>query len=144
RLEELLTVIREAGLPVTCQVAGQPAPLPPGIDLTAFRIIQEALTNALRHAPGSCATVRLGYAPGELTVEVTNTAPRPACPAAPAGAAPAAPAQVAGLAGAAALGPGYGLAGIAERVASCGGFLALGPAAGEGRGFTVTTRLPLR
>jgi signal transduction histidine kinase len=198
RLDELAEAIREAGLPVTCETTGAVAPLPPGVDLTAYRIIQEALTNALRHAPGASASVRVAYEPSHVTVEVTNTDPaRAASPVAPSPVAPSpvAPSPVpvgAALARAAAgplpslaavgpdpgsdpgpgpvpgsgpapapgarsaargglahpgpariglTGPGYGLAGIAERVASCGGALSLGPA-GAG-GFTVTARLPL-
>jgi signal transduction histidine kinase len=125
-LGRLADAAREAGLSVTCQVSGPVAPLPPGIDLTAYRILQEALTNAVRHAPGAAAAVRVCYSPADLSVEVSNTGPAPggqrtACSPS---------------------GPGFGLAGIAERVASCGGSLALGPA-GDG-GFTVTARLPLR
>ena len=117
------------------------APLPPGVDLTAYRIIQEALTNALRHAPGATASVRVAYEPSHVTVEVTNTAPaRASFPAAPpAGAGAVRGRRRATRSGSA--GPGYGLAGIAERVASCGGALSLGPAAGGG--FTVSARLPL-
>jgi signal transduction histidine kinase len=137
-------------------------PLPPGVDLTAYRIIQEALTNAVRHAPGAAASVRVTYEPSHLSVAVTNTAPAQAPPpmqtqspvpvgaaaargasagpvtaSAPAVSDPAtAPAAPPGPAG-----PGYGLAGIAERVASCGGALSLGPA--EDGGFTVSARLPL-
>jgi signal transduction histidine kinase len=133
RLGELLDLVREAGLRVAYEVSGPVTALPPGIDLTAYRILQEALTNTLRHAPGSSATVRVSYAPGELTVQVTNTAPVPV--EARAALAERRP----GAAGAP--GPGYGLAGIAERVASCGGFLTLGPDGGQG--FTVTARLPI-
>jgi signal transduction histidine kinase len=159
RLDDLLDLVREAGLEVTCAVRGPVAALPPGIDLTAYRILQEALTNALRHAPGASASVRVAYAADDLTVEVANTAPPRVASLVPqaapvaAGAAPAVRAatrlaSVSGLAdgpGSAGLpvssGAGYGLAGIAERVASCGGFLSLGPAADGG--FTVTARLPL-
>ena len=157
RLDELTEATREAGLPVTCETAGAMAPLPPGVDLTAYRIIQEALTNALRHAPGASASVRVAYEPSHVTVEVTNTAPVRAPSPVPAGPAlaraaaglPPTPAAAGpdsgpGFALAAGLGlasPGFGLAGIAERVASCGGALSLGPA-GAG-GFTVTARLPL-
>ena len=129
RLDALIAAFREAGLRVTCETSGEQSVLTAGIDLTAYRIVQEALTNALRHAPGATVSVLLGYAPAELTVEVTNSRPGTGVPDInPAGSwSPA--------------GPGYGLAGIAERVASCGGSLALGPAAGGG--FTVTARLPL-
>ena len=133
RLGELVDTIRDAGLAVTCHVSGLVTELPPGVDLTAYRIVQEALTNALRHAPGAAASVRVTCEPALVTVEVSNTA-RPAPP--PPGTAPAAPGGRSGPAG-----PGYGLAGIAERVASCGGALALGPTADGG--FAVTARLPL-
>jgi signal transduction histidine kinase len=127
RLHELIDLIRGAGLEVTL-TAGSGPPLPPGVDLTAYRIVQEALTNALRHAPGSAAAVTVAYADDCLTVEVSNTARRIAASARPAPVAPD-------------LGGGYGLAGIAERVASCGGSLSLGP--GRDGSFTVTARLPL-
>ena len=118
RLDELLDAVRDAGLPVTCMVDGDPGAVPAGIDLTAYRIVQEALTNALRHAPGSQACVRVAYAGGALTVRGVATAgsrtadgrARGACWRAAGGAADGA-----------GVGPGYGLAGIAERVASCGG-----------------------
>ena len=135
RLAELVDTVRDAGLAVTCHVSGPVAALPPGIDLTAYRILQEALTNALRHAPGAAASVRVACEPAQVIVEVSNAA-RPV-PAAQ-GTATAAP-VLAGRSGPA--GPGYGLAGIAERVASCGGALALGPTADGG--FAVTARLPL-
>jgi signal transduction histidine kinase len=162
RLDELAEAMRGAGLDVTCATSGPVTPLPPGVDLTAYRIIQEALTNAVRHAPGAGASVRVTYEPSHVSVTVTNTAPAQAPspaqvqPPVPVGAAVArgasagpvtAPAAaVSGLATAPAAppgpaGPGYGLAGIAERVASCGGALSLGPA--EDGGFTVSARLPL-
>ena len=136
RLNELLASVRGAGLPVTCEVSGPEAALPPGVDLTAYRIIQEALTNALRHAPGSAATITVTYEDACLSVQVTNSPPQPPTPTTTATpTTPATPVPPATLAG------GYGLAGIAERVASCGGSLALGPSPDEG--FTVTARLPL-
>jgi len=156
RLDELAEAMRGAGLDVTCATSGPVTPLPPGVDLTAYRIIQEALTNAVRHAPGAAASVRVTYESSHLSVAVTNTAPAQAQSPVPVGAAAArgasagpvtasapavsdpatAPAAPPGPAG-----PGYGLAGIAERVASCGGALSLGPA--EDGGFTVSARLPL-
>ena len=140
RLAELVDTVRDAGLSVTCHVSGPVAELPPGVDLTAYRILQEALTNALRHAPGAAASVRVACEPAQVTVEVSNAA-RPAWTVT--GTAPAVPGAAdtpAGRSGPA--GPGYGLAGIAERVASCGGALTLGPTADGG--FAVTARLPLR
>jgi signal transduction histidine kinase len=77
RLDELFALVRDSGLPVSCIVSGSQEALPPGVDLTAYRIVQEALTNALRHAPGSTAAVTVAYEDGCLSVEVTNTAPRP-------------------------------------------------------------------
>jgi signal transduction histidine kinase len=127
RLGELVDVVRAAGLGVTYEVSGPVAALSLSVDLTAYRILQEALTNVLRHAPGATASVRVSYEPASVAVEVTNTAP--ACPP-PRGPARQGPA-----------GSGYGLAGIAERVASCGGSLTIGPA--EDGGFTVAARLPL-
>jgi signal transduction histidine kinase len=140
RLDELIAAFREAGLRVTCETAGEQTALTAGIDLTAYRIVQEALTNALRHAPGATVSVVLGYAPAELTVEVTNSRAGAAVAAA-AGAASRPGRDISAAGSWSPAGPGYGLAGIAERVASCGGSLALGPA--EGGGFTVTARLPI-
>ena len=140
RLDELVDTVRDAGLTVTCHVSGRVTELPPGVDLTAYRILQEALTNALRHAPGAAASVRVACEPAQVTVEVSNTArPAPPAPGAALAAAGGASAAPAGRPGPAV--PGYGLAGIAERVASCGGTLALGPTADGG--FAVTARLPL-
>lgn len=97
-----------------------------GVDLTAFRIVQEALTNTIRHARATRAAVTLSYEPGYITVCVVDSGPRTGGPASGANGSPAAR-------------PGLGLAGIAERVASCGGNLTVGPTAA---GFTVTARLP--
>ena len=83
RLDELVDAVREPGLRVTCDVSGPVTELPPGVDLTAYRIVQEALTNALRHAPGAAASVRVTCVPAQVTVEVSNTA-RPCAAAAPA------------------------------------------------------------
>jgi signal transduction histidine kinase len=156
RLDELTETMRGAGLDVTCETSGPVTPLPPGIDLTAYRIIQEALTNAVRHAPGSTAAVRVTYESSHVRVAVTNTAPAPAPPQMSVGAALTRGASAGWVTGPVPavsdlatvpaarpgpVGPGYGLAGIAERVASCGGALSLGPA--EAGGFTVSARLPL-
>jgi len=96
------------------------------VDLTAYRIVQEALTNTIRHANAARAAVRLCYEPGYITVSVTDSG-RTSRP----------PATVPLLTGA-----GLGLAGIAERVASCGGNLTVGPTQADG--FAVTARLPSR
>jgi signal transduction histidine kinase len=125
-LGTVLDQVREAGLAVELTVTGAATELSPGTDLTAYRIIQEALTNSLRHAQASRAEVTLAYEPGFVTVRVTDDG------SAPAGRDPASTAAPNGDSG-------FGLAGIAERVASCGGSLTVGPAA---RGFAVTARLP--
>ena len=132
RLDEVLDAVRGAGLPVVYQVCGEPADLPPGVDLTAYRIVQEALTNALRHAPGSRASVDVRYEEAFVTLRVADTG---AVRTGAAAAADAAPQLPAGLA------HGFGLAGIAERVASCGGSLTVGP--DPSGGFAVTARLPV-
>jgi len=138
RIDEVLEAVRGAGVPVTLAVAGDPAALPAGIDLTAYRIVQEALTNTLRHAPGSQASVRIGYEDGAVSVQVADSGPVPGNGHGPVTAGPpGAPA-----AGGTGLGPGYGLAGIAERVASCGGSLTVGPV--PAGGFAITARLPVR
>jgi signal transduction histidine kinase len=160
----VLDQVRAAGLPVEFRTGGQPAALAPGVELTAYRIVQEALTNTLKHAPASQAVVTLAYEPDFVTITVANSAPPaamlaavpiPAPPAAPPAAVPslavAAPqspvtrllaaARPAGRAGNATR-AGFGLAGIAERVASCGGNLSAGPA--PDGGFAVTARLPAR
>jgi signal transduction histidine kinase len=149
RLHEVLDAVRAAGLPVTLTVEGEPsAPgaLPAGVDLTAYRIVQESLTNTLRHAPGSQASVRITYEDAAVTVQVANTRAGvhgDGGAAAGGGAADGGHApdgQVPG--GDSRLSHGYGLAGIAERVASCGGSLTVGPV--PAGGFAVTARLPVR
>lgn len=141
-LGEVLDQVRGAGLPVDLEVTGTPVPLAPGVDLTAYRIVQEALTNTIRHANAARATVRLCYEPGYITVSVTDSGwPSPAAGTA---SGPAAAGPLPGT-GPLLTGSGLGLAGIAERVASCGGSLAVGPVPGaEADGFAVTARLPSR
>jgi signal transduction histidine kinase len=132
-LEAVLEQVRGTGLPVDFRVEGTPSVLSPGVDLTAYRIVQEALTNTMRHAPAAHAAVTLSYEPGYVTVSIANSATSASSRAtrslapAPASLPPAARA-------------GFGLAGIAERVASCGGSLSAGPTLTGG--FAVTARLP--
>ena len=141
-LGAVLDQVREAGLPVELTVLGTPTPLAPGIDLTAFRIVQEALTNTIRHARGSQAAVALSYEPDYVTVSVTDSrvaANRPG----PATNGPGPAANGAAVAGRGVpRSGGFGLAGIAERVASCGGNLTVGPT--PSGGFAITARLPAR
>jgi signal transduction histidine kinase len=126
RLEPLLDEIRLAGLPVDLRVDGVVAPLAQGVDVSAYRLIQEALTNALRHAAGSRARVGIAYGPESLEIEVANDG-RPI--AATGETRPWSP------------GAGRGLAGMRERVALLQGELEVGPLA-EG-GFLVRARLPI-
>ncbi len=75
RLSELIDRIAFAGLPVEVRISGDPYPLPTGVDVTAYRIIQEALTNALKHGDGVKAEVTVRYAPHALRVEILNSGP---------------------------------------------------------------------
>jgi len=122
-LPAALAKVREAGLPVEFEVTGTPVVLAPGIELTAFRIVQEALTNTLRHSDATRAHVTIAYEPGYVTLSVADSGPRRGEPPASSG-------------------TGFGLAGIAERVASCRGSLTVGPSPGDG--FALTARLPVR
>ena len=134
-IDAVLDQVRDAGLPVDLEVTGTPYALAAGVDLTAYRIVQEALTNTLRHTEATTAAVTLSYEPGFVTVRVADPGPRR----------DSLPADAGGSGGssprAAKASDGFGLAGIAERVASCGGHLAVGP---SGLGFAVTARLPAR
>jgi signal transduction histidine kinase len=133
---DVLDQVRGTGLPVDFTVVGTPYPLAPGVDLTAYRIVQEALTNTVRHARADRAAVTLSYEPEHVTVSIADSGRRRGEPA------PGANGHAAGKPGPLLAGSGLGLAGIAERVASCGGNLTVGPTGGHG--FAVTARLPSR
>ena len=126
----LLESARSGGVTVTSGVSGTPRPLPDGVNLSAYRIVQEALSNALRHAPGSAVAVKLYYGEAALVIEVRNDG----CPAD----GPAAREQRNGAAG---RGGGHGIIGMRERAAMLGGHLQAGPT-GKGE-FLVTAALPL-
>ena len=119
RLDELAGQVREAGLAVTVHRCGEPVPLPPAVDLSAYRIAQEALTNVLKHAGAASATVTLDYRPDGLHLTVQDDGR-----AAPSGS-----------------GGGQGLIGMRERVTLFGGDLTAGPR--PGGGFSVRARLPV-
>ena len=123
-LERLTTRVRHAGLEVDLRIKGDPVPLPAGVDLTAYRVVQEALTNALKHAGAAAATVALTYEPSELVISVEDDG------------------DGLGPERAARLGGGHGLVGMEERVALYGGLLQAGPR--EAGGFAVCARLPTR
>jgi signal transduction histidine kinase len=139
-LGDVLEQVRGAGLPVDFEVVGTPVPLAPGVDLTAYRIVQEALTNTIRHARAARAAVTVRYEPGYITVSVTDSGHGTdgRTPAVGNGTGVGQPGSLLTGAGSS----GLGLAGIAERVASCGGNLAVGPT--QTGGFAVTARLPSR
>lgn len=77
QLETLVGRVQDTGLPVDLTVTGPPRPLPPGLELAAYRVVQEALTNTVKHASGATATVTVGYGPERLRVEVTDTGGHP-------------------------------------------------------------------
>jgi signal transduction histidine kinase len=122
-IETLVEQVNEAGLPVVLQVDGRPGPLDPGMALTIYRIVQEALTNALKHAGPATAEVRLRFGVYWLVVEVFDTGRGPS----------------AGVVDGAAV--GHGLVGMRERVALYGGSLRIGPR--PGGGFRVYAKLPV-
>jgi len=139
-LDEVLEQVRQAGIEVNLRVEGRPSKLPPGVDLTAYRIVQEALTNIVKHSGADEAAVTVRYEPGYVTVSVADTGNRAvAVTLGRVASRGRAGSSVGGGARPAASG-GFGLAGIAERVASCGGKLTVGPS--EAGGFAVTARLP--
>jgi signal transduction histidine kinase len=118
-LESLLEEIGRAGLPVELHVDGEPFPLPRGIDLSAYRIVQEGLTNTLKHARATDADVTVRYRPDELAIEVRDN----------------------GKGTSTSDGLGHGLVGVRERVRIYGGEMTAGTATGGG--FILSTRLPL-
>ena len=119
RLDELVAQVRAAGLAVAVSVEGAPRPLPTGVDLSAYRVVQEALTNTLRHAEATRADVSLRYREGELDVEVRDD----------------------GVGTGNGGGSGRGLIGMRERVTAFGGSLETGPR--NTGGFGVSARFPL-
>ena len=119
RLNSLLEEIGRAGLRVRLHVDGEPFPLPRAIDLSAYRIVQEGLTNALKHARASHADVTVHYLPDELQLEVRDD----------------------GEGGSTGNGLGHGLVGIRERVKIYGGEMSAGTPTGGG--FLLSTRLPV-
>jgi signal transduction histidine kinase len=121
QLNELLDEARGAsGTGVRLIVSGSPAPLDPGVELAAYRIIQEALTNARRHAPGAAVDVELHYGPDVLRLRVRDNGPGTPAMTPPAG--------------------GHGLLGMRERAAAVGGVLRCGPA--DLGGYLVEATLP--
>ena len=121
RLDDLVSQAAAAGLEVRREISGEIRSVPFGVDVAAFRIVQEALTNVARHAGPATASVRLTYGDRDLTVQVDDDGP--------------------GTQARGATGSGKGIAGMRERVAALGGDLETGPR--PGGGFRVRARLPL-
>ena len=138
RLESLSEAVRAAGAPVSVAIEGERVPLPAGVDHAAYRILQESLTNVLRHAgPDASAAVCLRYEPGALTIRVTDDGPGDDGR----GASGEGSGGGAGGGGGADGGSGHGLTGMTERAAAVGGQLSAGPR--PGGGYEVTARLPV-
>lgn len=106
QFDELVARVRDAGLPVTTAICGNPRPLPPGVGLVAYRVVQEALTNVLRHARGSTADVRVDFGADSVVLVVANSVGEPSDLVAT---------------------DGRGLLGLAERVHALGGEFEAGP-----------------
>ncbi|NKZ04173.1 sensor histidine kinase [Actinomadura latina] len=119
RLDDLVAAARRSGLSVATVVVGMPRPLNAGVDLSAYRIVQESLSNASRYAPGSRVHVEVKYGPEALSVSVTDDGAR------------GAPEE--------SQGGGHGLVGMRERVSMLGGRLDAGP---HGQGWSVAAELP--
>ncbi|MFF7161340.1 sensor histidine kinase [Streptomyces sp. NPDC008086] len=132
RLPELVSACASAGLKVTVTTDGEPQVLSPGVDLTAYRIVQEALTNVTKHAATQAAHVRFEYTGSRLTITVSNDGP-----VAAGATRTSAPAE-----SDSARSRGFGVMGMRERARSIGGDLCAGHRP-EG-GFEVTTALPLQ
>ena len=120
RLNELVETARAAGTPVRLTLGGQVTALPPGVDLCAYRILQEALTNVRRHAPGAPVDVELEYRADVLRLCVRDHGPGAVAPDL----------------------DGHGLLGMRERAIMVGGTLSAGPA--DDGGFAVEAELPIR
>jgi signal transduction histidine kinase len=121
RLEALVERVRDTGLPVDLTVLGQPHPVPAGIGLAAYRVVQETLTNTVKHAAGATASVIIEHTTDHLRIDITDTGGRPDA--------------------AAATGNGRGLIGLRERLTVYGGTLQTGPH--PHGGYHVTALIPL-
>lgn len=123
RVDKLVAQARETGLPVDLEIEGEPVPLSAGVDVTAYRLVQEGLTNAIKHAAARHAEVRVRYDGDQVEIEVCDDG------------------RGADGADSASSGGGHGLVGMRERVSIYGGELEAGPRA-EG-GFRLRARLPM-
>lgn len=140
-LEELLETSRAAGLNASLYVSGTLTDLPEAVSLSAYRIVQESLSNAMRHAPGASVTIRVERLPGELRLRAANGPARPglAVPAREGGEDPHE--HTGNKDTPKAAGGGQGLLGMRERAAMLGGTLEAGPT--DDGGFAVSATLPI-
>jgi signal transduction histidine kinase len=127
QLDELVAATQAVGLRVAIEATGPPVALPASVDLAVYRIVQEALTNVTRHAPGAAVNIRIGYPPDAVLVEIEDTG----CPDVTA----VTSSDGRGLSS------GTGIAGMRERATALGGSLEAAPR--PGGGFRVTAHLPL-
>jgi signal transduction histidine kinase len=124
-LDELIGSFAATGLTVTCEVTGHARPLPEAVDLTAYRVIQESLTNTAKHAAGAPVSVRLAYLPTALALTVVDDGPGKSSEGGRGGGRD----------------EGHGIIGMRERAAALGGWVSAGPR--DGGGFQVMAELPL-
>ncbi|HEV2931635.1 MAG TPA: sensor histidine kinase [Streptosporangiaceae bacterium] len=120
-LKDLVETVRDSGTPVDLRTSGTDRMLSPSLELSIYRVVQEALTNVVKHAPGASASVDVAVTQSEIQVEIANEAGAPG-------------AEVH-------RGPGHGIVGMRERVGAFGGWLVAEPR--PGRGFVVLARIPL-
>jgi len=131
-VKELVETVRASGTPVDLHMSGTDRPLSPALELSVYRVVQEALTNVVRHAPGARATVDLAVFDNVIHLDVTDDG-APQSPQTPPG--PSAPPASPGPAG-------HGIVGMRERITAFGGWLHAEPMA-DGRGFRVTAQVPV-
>ena len=123
QLEPLVSRIRATGVPIAYRVLGEPRSLPPGLDLTAYRVVQEALTNTVKHASGARVDILVDYKPSRLSLDIADSGGVPGQSAAS--------------------GNGRGLIGLRERVSVHGGTVSAGPRAHGGYRVQVEIPLPI-
>lgn len=122
QLGSLVSRMRVTGVPIAYRVVGEPRPVPPGMDLTAYRVVQEALTNTVKHASGASVDIQLEYRPAQLVLDISDSGGVPGHTAS--------------------TGNGRGLIGLRERVAVHGGTVEAGPRP-YGAGYRVRVQIPL-
>jgi signal transduction histidine kinase len=126
-VKELAETVRASGTPVDLRMSGTDRPLSPALELSVYRVVQEALTNVVKHAPGARATVDLAVFDNVIHLDVADDGSPPGHPAS---------------ADEIQAGPGHGIVGMRERITAFGGWLHADPLAG-GRGFRVTAQVPI-